>query len=172
MLYITIHNRSSLFRFLQDLWQSQQFFCYSLQFILFRCSRIKSSGVVTFDTMYLTAGGLTSLINGLSIDVLSIAPVRKVQTLLGWQSSPGHLWVKPKLCACVLSRFILVRLFATPWAVAHQAPLSMGFSRQEYWSGLPCPPPGDLPNPEIKPTSPSPPLAGGFPTTNTTWGEC
>ena len=40
------------------------------------------------------------------------------------------------------------RLFATP--VAHQAPLPMGFSRQEYWSGLPCPPPGDLPNPEIK----------------------
>ena len=39
-----------------------------------------------------------------------------------------------------------VRLFATPWIVARQAPLSMGFSRQEYWSGLPCPPPGDLPD--------------------------
>ena len=38
------------------------------------------------------------------------------------------------------------RLFATPWTVSHQAPLSMGFSRQEYWSGLPFPPPGDLPN--------------------------
>ena len=48
-----------------------------------------------------------------------------------------------------------VRLFATPWTVAHQTPLSMGFSRQEYWSGLPCPPPGDLPNPGIKPRSPS-----------------
>ena len=47
-----------------------------------------------------------------------------------------------------------VRLFATPWTVAHQAPLSMGFSRQEYWSGLPFPSPGDLPNPEIKPRSP------------------
>ena len=43
-----------------------------------------------------------------------------------------------------------VRLFATPWTVAHQAPLSMGFSRQEYWSGLPLPSPGALPNPEIK----------------------
>ena len=43
-----------------------------------------------------------------------------------------------------------MRLFATPWAVARQAPLSLGFSRQEYWSGLPCPPPGDLPNPGIK----------------------
>ena len=41
----------------------------------------------------------------------------------------------------------------TPWAVARQAPLSMGFSRQEYWSGLPCPPPGDLPNTGIEPRS-------------------
>ena len=48
---------------------------------------------------------------------------------------------------CVLSHFNHVRLFATPWTVAHQAPLSVGFSRQEYWSGLPCipPSPGDLP---------------------------
>ena len=48
-----------------------------------------------------------------------------------------------------------VRLFVTPWTVAHQAPLSMGMPRQEYWSGLPCPPPGDLPNPGIKPRSPT-----------------
>ena len=49
-------------------------------------------------------------------------------------------------CAvCVLSRFRHVGLFVTLWTVAHQAPLSVGFSRQEYWSGLPCPPPGDLP---------------------------
>ena len=54
-----------------------------------------------------------------------------------------------------------VLLFATPWTVAHQTPLSMGFSRQEYWSGLPCPPPGDLPYPGIKPASlMSPTLAG------------
>ena len=46
-------------------------------------------------------------------------------------------------------------LFVTLWTVAHQAPLSMGFSRQDYSSGLPCPPPGDLPNPGIKPTSPA-----------------
>ena len=45
-------------------------------------------------------------------------------------------------------------LFATPWAVAHQAPLSMGFSRQEYWGGLPYPPWGDLPSPAITPASP------------------
>ena len=43
----------------------------------------------------------------------------------------------------------------TPWTVAHQAPLSMGFSRQEYWSGLPFPSPGDLPNPGIEPRSPA-----------------
>ena len=64
---------------------------------------------------------------------------------------------------CVLSHFSHVQLFVTPWTVAHQAPLSMGFSRQEYWSGLPCPPPGDLPDPGIKPESfTSPALAGGF----------
>ena len=52
--------------------------------------------------------------------------------------SLGHVW-----------------LFVTPWTVAHQGPLSMGFSRQEYWNGLPCPLPGDLPNPGIKPLSPA-----------------
>ena len=50
----------------------------------------------------------------------------------------------------VLSHFTRVRLFATPQTVARQAPQSMGFSGQEYWSGLPRPPPGDLPNPGIK----------------------
>ena len=44
-----------------------------------------------------------------------------------------------------------VQLFVTPWTAARQAPLSMGFSRQEYWSGFPCLPPGDLPNPGVKP---------------------
>ena len=54
----------------------------------------------------------------------------------------------------------------TPWTVAHQDLPFMGFSRQEYWSGLPCPPPGDLPNPGIEPTSPvAPALAGRFFTT-------
>ena len=53
----------------------------------------------------------------------------------------------------MLSYFSRVHLFATLWTVAHQAPLSMGFSRQEYWSGLPCPPPGDLPNLGIEPSS-------------------
>ena len=59
-----------------------------------------------------------------------------------------------------------VQLFATPWTVAYQGPLSMGFSRQEYWSGLPFPAPEDLHNPGIKPASlVSPALAGRFFTT-------
>ena len=63
-----------------------------------------------------------------------------------------------------------VRLLATPWTVVHQAPLSMGFSRQEDWSGLPCPPPGDLPDSGIEPASRTPPaLAGGLFTTSATW---
>ena len=66
--------------------------------------------------------------------------------------------------------FSLVRLFATPWTVACQVPLSMGFPRQEYWSVLPFPPPGDLPNPGIETVSlGSPALAGRLFTTSTTW---
>ena len=58
----------------------------------------------------------------------------------------------------------------TPWTVAYQVPLSVRFSRQEYWSGLLFPSPGDLPDPGIKPMSlRSPALAGGFVTTITTW---
>ena len=56
--------------------------------------------------------------------------------------------------ACVLSH---VWFFATPWTAACQSPVSTGFFQQEYWSGLPSPPPGDLPNPEIKPVSPTSP---------------
>ena len=53
---------------------------------------------------------------------------------------PSHVW-----------------FFATPWAVAHQTPLSLGFSRQEQWSGLPCPPPGEHPDPGMQPESPASP---------------
>ena len=72
--------------------------------------------------------------------------------------------------ACVLSHFSCVRLLATPWTVACQASLSMGFSRQEYWTGLPFPSPGDLPDPGIEPPSlMSPALVGGFFATSATW---
>ena len=60
-----------------------------------------------------------------------------------------------RVSACMLRGFSRVQLFATPWTVACQAPLSMGFSRQEYWSRLPFPPPGYLPYPGIKPGSPA-----------------
>ena len=75
--------------------------------------------------------------------------------------------VRVRACAHMLS---CVQLFVTPWTVAHQAPLSMEFSQQEYWSGLAFPTPGDLPYLEIKPLSfGSPVLAGRFFTIRATW---
>ena len=75
-----------------------------------------------------------------------------------------------ELSVCVLSHLSRVGLFVTLWTIARQAPLSMGFSRQEHWSGLPCSSLGDLPNPGIKPRSlTSPALAGGFFTTSASW---
>ena len=72
--------------------------------------------------------------------------------------------------ACVLSYFSHVQLFTAAWTVAHQALLSMRFSRQEYQSELLCPPPGYLPNPGIEPMPLlSPMLANGFFTTSATW---
>ena len=96
-------------------------------------------------------------------DVAHLAPLPRA----AWSSTPGFFsqlrrpretqdqgegspsWLCAVRCCSVVSNS------AIPWTAAHQAPLSMGFSRQEYWSGLPCPPPGDLPNPGIKPRSPA-----------------
>ena len=73
----------------------------------------------------------------------------------------------------MLRRFSSVRLFVTPWMVAHQVPLSMGISRQQHWSGLPCPPPGDLLDPGIEPASlMSTALAGRFFTASTMGSSC
>ena len=72
--------------------------------------------------------------------------------------------------ACMLKCFSHVHLFPTLWAVAHQFPLPMGFSRQEHWSGLPCPPPAYHPDQGTEPTSlMSPALADGFFTASATW---
>ena len=77
---------------------------------------------------------------------------------------------RPDIRVSMLSHFSHVRLCATLWTAACQAPLTMGFLRQEYCRQLPCPPPGDLPNPETEPVSlMSPELAGRFFTTSTTW---
>ena len=71
------------------------------------------------------------------------------------------------VCVCARARSQLWPTLLTPCTVAFQAPLSMGFPKQEYWSGLPSPSPGDLPNPGIEPMSPA--LAGRFFTSSTTW---
>ena len=89
--------------------------------------------------------------------------------ILCQQSTDSKLVFKDSL-TLFLSRVCAKSLESCPTLrshVAHQAPLSMGFSSQEYWTGLPCPPPEDLPDPGIKPRSPA--LAGGFFTTSTTW---
>ena len=72
--------------------------------------------------------------------------------------SPGTLKAGHR---CVLSCFSHVWLFATLWTIAHEFPLSMGFSRRECWSGLPFPPPGDLPDPGMEPVSPASPTSTG-----------
>ena len=89
-------------------------------------------------------------------------------------SPEGEIQVCVCVCLCgthiCMCPFSHVQLSVTPWTVTHQAPLSMGFSRQEYWSELPFPSPGDLSDPGIKPPSlTSPALAGRFFTTSTTW---
>ena len=79
---------------------------------------------------------------------------------------PQHMRLYKCVCVCVCVHMRMHSVMsdsATPWTVAHQAPLSVGFSRQEYWSGWPFPPPEDLPYPGIKPGSPA--LAGKFFTT-------
>ena len=69
--------------------------------------------------------------------------------------APPHVYPNSTALKVKVKSLSRVQLFVTPWTVAHQAPSSMGFSRQEYWSGLPFPSPGDLPDPGIKPGSPA-----------------
>ena len=118
--------------------------------------------------------GIKPTFPALNGELLTTGPPGKSQTWLlllllelpPWNTQePSAAWVLYCL-ACVLSCYSHVWLFVTLWAGACQFPLSMGLSRQEYWSGLPCPPPGDLPHPGIKPVSLlSPALADGFFTT-------
>ena len=89
---------------------------------------------------------------------------------LSYEICLGHSWNFRNLGTCMLSHFSRVQLFETLRTVARQGPLSVGFSRQESWSGLPFPPPGNLPNTRIEPTSLlSPALAVEFFTTRITW---
>ena len=85
-------------------------------------------------------------------------------------TKPACLCLLLTTLLCALNHFSCVQFFATPWTVALQVPLSMGLSLQEYWNGLPFPPPGDLPNPGIELLSlMSPALPGEFFTTSTSW---
>ena len=102
---------------------------------------------------------------------VSQLPLPRLSPLLFLQFSPSvsPLQIRTFIngYACVLSH---VQLFATLWTRAHQAPLSVGFPRQECWSGLSFPPPGHLPDPGIERASPAcSASAGGFFTTSTTW---
>ena len=76
-------------------------------------------------------------------------PYFRTVALKVWFQGQEH----QRVCACMLSHFCSVQLFVTLWSIAHRAPLSMGFSRQEYWSRLPCPSPEVLPDPGIEPKS-------------------
>ena len=68
-----------------------------------------------------------------------------------WNNEDSGVSTGNCVCVCMVSQFSHVQLFVTLWTIAHQAPLSMGFSRQKYWSELPCPPPEDFPHPGIEP---------------------
>ena len=108
---------------------------------------------------------------GVLIDRCWIHRHRKLEEKESWATgerpSVGTYWI----CAWgMLNGFSHVQLFVTLWTVACRTPLPVGFCRQEYWSGLPLPSPGDLPNPWIEPMFlKSPALAGGFFTIHTTW---
>ena len=94
----------------------------------------------------------------------------KIQKWLKKEKHVGGGSAERGMHACVLNCFPQVQLYATLWIVAHQAPLSMRFSRQEYWNALPFSSPGDVPNPGIKPTSlAAPAVAGGFFTASAAW---
>ena len=109
---------------------------------------------------------VVQVLQGCAHDV-SWGPKGKREKMVG---EAGILKSYHSMNTCVPSCFSHVWLFENPWTVAHQAPLFMGFSRQEYWSGLPCPLLGDLLYPRMEPTSlMSPALAGGFFITSTTW---
>ena len=95
----------------------------------------------------------------------NIQLILRTQNSLSLYCKNGQL-----LSMCVLNCISCVQLFATLWMVARQAPLSMGFSRQEFWNRLPCPTPGDLPDSGIEPASlTSPELTGEFFPTSATW---
>ena len=116
--------------------------------------------------------------NGFSFDLLlflfvthpsASKDIPRSSFIMPLRSEPPFCWALPP-SSHMLCCFSHVQLYVILWTVACQSPLSMGFSRQEYWSGLQCPPPGDLPDAGIEPLFlMSPYWEGGFFTTSTTW---
>ena len=100
---------------------------------------------------------------GMACPVAAATPDTEADGLAPEQQNDLSLDMLPQLPVCRQSCFSCVQLFAVPWIAACQTPLSMGFSRQEYWRELPCPPSGGLPDPGIRPMSlVSPALAGNL----------
>ena len=107
----------------------------------FTCCETTESGSVELHMLSCQSWNFLALVSGSS--------VKKASTLISYcLVSHTRLWFGGLVAK-------LRPTLVTPWTVARQAPLSMGFSRQEYWSGLPFPPPGDLPNPGVEPRSPA-----------------
>ena len=130
------------------------------------CSLLGSSVHGIFQARVLEWGAIAFSTSSLSREWTQASCIGSSESLLLWtvMEVPPLLFLESLLPpACMLSHFSHVQHFATLWTVARQAPLSMGFSKQVYWSGLAFPPPGDLPDPRIKPESPA--LAGRFFTT-------
>ena len=127
------------------------------------CPKAKEKGAF-FITFSKTAGKASPKM------ILQWSPCAILPTYVRWpflQTQPDQSLSELYLL-CVLSH---LQLFTAPWTVAHQAPLSSQFSRQEYWSGLPFPPPRDLPDPGIKPTSPTSPALAGISFTTESHGK-
>ena len=128
-----------------------------ISFFIFFCPYVHSQGILTLFQGFFSHLGICA--DGIHIlkAILHPSSGLQIQGLFLWDAF---------VVFCLVTQSCPT-LNATPWTIAHQAPLSMGFFRQEYWSGLPCPALGDLPNPDIESVSPA--LAGGFFTAGPSW---
>ena len=132
------------------------------RWVFLRSSRSRSSCELTFQGFSGVLTGISHICTGRGPRFSNSCTRSFHKNSLTFSMWPHRNPIHYSLCACANS-FSHVRLFATLRTVAHQAPLPMGFFRQKYWSRLPFPPPGDLPDPRIEPESlTSPALAGGF----------